>query len=430
MSLNSSPIAMESPPARWGAFSYPAFTVIWAASIFLNIGNAMFDTSSAWLMTSLKADPVAVSLVQVAASLPFVLFTLPAGALADLTDSRRLLIGAEIAALVVIAIFATLVSLGRVTPVVLLLATFFLSVCISLSAPAWHSVIPLFVNRSELDSAVTANGVGYNFSRAVGPALAGLAITRFGIPAPFWIDCAACIVTIVALIRWHTPRAGGKGLRRPPLAAAVSSGLRHTANNQLLRATLIRAAAFFLFASASWALLPLVARSQMAQGPACYGVLLGAVGVGAFGGSLGLGLVKHRQAPDRAVVFGTLGIAFALVLFGLARVPIVAVCASVIAGASSSAVLGSLHRAAQSALADRVRARGVAILLTVVFGSMTIGSAVWGRVAGMEGLPVAHFAAAAGAILLIPLTLRRRPAPAGASGPSISGATIHSHRVM
>src|SRR5208282_3890447 len=108
---------------------------------------------------------------------------------------------------------------------------------------------------------------------------------------------------------------------------AVSSGLRHTVNNPLLRATLMRAAAFFLFASASWALLPLVARSQMAQGPACYGVLLAAIGVGAFGGSIGLGLVKHKVGRDGVVVFGTLGIALALVLFGLARVPVVAVCA-------------------------------------------------------------------------------------------------------
>jgi MFS family permease len=409
---SSSAIVMESPPARWGAFSYPAFTVIWAASIFLNIGNAMFDTSSAWLMTSLKADPVAVSLVQVAASLPFVLFTLPAGILADLTDSRRLLIVAEIAVLIVIAIFATLVSMGRATPVVLLLATFFLSAGISLSAPAWHSIIPLFVNRSELDSAVTANGVGYNFSRAVGPALAGLAIARFGIPAPFWVDCAACIVIIAALMWWRSPRARAESLRRPLQAATVGSGLRHIANNQLLRATLTRATAFFLFASASWALLPLVARSQMAQGPTCYGVLLGAIGVGAFGGSIGLGLVKHKVGRDGVVVFGTLGIALALVLFGLARAPVVAVCASVIAGASSSAVLGSLHASAQSALPDRVRARGLAVFLTVIFASMTIGSAVWGRVAGMEGLPIAHFAAAAGAALVIPLTLRWRLAPA------------------
>ena len=362
-------------------------------------------------MTSLNADPVAVSLVQVAASLPVVLFTLPAGTLADLTDSRRFLIIVKFAVVAAIAIFATLVSLGRATPVVLLLATFFVSAGTSLSAPAWESIIPLIVNRSELSSAVTANGIGYNFSRAVGPALAGLAIAWLGIAAPFWIDCAACIVIIAALIWWRSPRATAEGLPRGPLTAAVSSGLRHTANNQHLRATLTRATAFFLFASASWALLPLVARSQMAQGPACYGALLGAIGAGAFGGSLGLGLVKRKLGPDSVVGFGTLGTAFALVLFGLAHAPVTAVCASVIAGASSSAVLASLYASAHSALPDWVRARGLAIFLTVIFGSMTIGSAVWGRLAGMEGLPLAHFVAAAGAILLIPLTRRWRLAP-------------------
>jgi MFS family permease len=213
-----------------GAPSYPAFTVIWAASIFLNIANAMFDTSSPWMMTSLKADPVGVSLVQVAASLPFVLFTPPAGALADLTDSRRLLNVAEIAVLVIVAVFATLVSLGRATPVVLLLATFSLSAGISLSAPAWHSIIPLFVHRSELDSAITANNVGYNFSRAVGPALAGLATARFGAPAPFWVDCAACIVVIAALIGWRSPRARAESLRCPlPSAASVIAGVSSSA---------------------------------------------------------------------------------------------------------------------------------------------------------------------------------------------------------
>ena len=112
----------------------------------------------------------------------------------------------------------------------------------------------------------------------------------------------------------------------------------------------------------------------MAQGPACYGVLLGAIGVGAFGGSVGLGLVKRKLGPDGVVVFGTLGTAFALVLFCLAHAPVTAVCASVIAGASSSAVLASLHASAHSALQDWVRALGLAIFLTVIFGSMTIGT--------------------------------------------------------
>ena len=404
--LNSSAVFTEVPSSRRGAFRHPAFVTIWAASVVLNIGDAMFDTSSAWLMTSLNADPVAVSLVQVAASLPIVLFTLPAGALADLIDSRRFLIVVETAVAVVVAVLATLVSAGLATPIALLLATFLLSAGISLSAPAWHSIAPLLVNQSELDSAIAANGVGYNFSRAVGPALAGLAMAGLGIAAPFWIDCAACLTALGALMWWRSPRSNTEGLASERLIAAVGAGLRHAADSRRLRAPLVRSIAFCLFASASWALLPLIARNQMAQGPICYGALLSSIGAGAVGGSLGLSWLKVKLGPDGVVILGTFGAAFALVLFGLARVPITAVCASVVFGASSSAAPASLHASAHAALPERVRARGLAIFLTVIFGAVTVGSAVWGRLASVEGLPVANFVAAAGAVLAVPLTRR------------------------
>src|ERR1700688_245709 len=113
-------------PSRWGPFSHLAFTVIWTASLVSNVGTAMFDTASGWLITSLNANPTTVSLVQVAVSLPLFLFTLPAGALADVIDSRRMIIIAEVAIIVVSAIFAALVSLGRATPTLLLLTTFLL----------------------------------------------------------------------------------------------------------------------------------------------------------------------------------------------------------------------------------------------------------------------------------------------------------------
>ena len=196
----------------------------------------MFDTGSAWLMTSLNADPMAVSLVQVAASLPIVLFTLPAGALADIMDSRRILIVVEIAIIVAIAAFATLVSLGLATPAVLLLTIFLLSAGFSLTAPGWLTITPLLVTTPELESAIAANGVGYNVSRAVGPALAGLVITGFGIAAPFWLDGAGNLVLIAALLWWRSPR---KTAERPPaerLTSAVHTGLRYAANSRNFRA--------------------------------------------------------------------------------------------------------------------------------------------------------------------------------------------------
>ena len=149
--VNSSPMLAKPVPSRFGAFGHPAFAAIWTASTILNIGTAMFDTGSAWLMTSLNADPMAVSLVQVAAGLPIVLFTLPAGALADIIDSRWILIAVEIAIIVVIAAFAMLVSFGLATPAVLLPTIFLLNEGFSLTTPARLSISPLLVTRAELE---------------------------------------------------------------------------------------------------------------------------------------------------------------------------------------------------------------------------------------------------------------------------------------
>jgi MFS family permease len=370
------------------------------------LGVAMFDTGSAWLMTSLNANPMAVSLVQVASSLPIFLFTLPAGALADIIDARRLLIVVEIGIAVLSAVFATLVSLHFATPGSLLLTTFLLSAGLSLTAPAWLSITTLLVTRGELDGASAANSVGYNISRALGPALGGVAIAGLGIAAPFWIDALTSVGMVAALLWWRSPQKSAGSLPAERLTSAVRTGLRYAANSRHLRATLVRTLAFFPFAAAYWALLPLVARSQMTQGPEFYGLLLGSIGAGAIGGSFALNWLKAEIGPDRVVALGTLTTALALVLFGLAHDPVIALCACLIAGASWTVVVASLYVSAQVALPDWVRARGLAILLTVIFGSVTVGSAAWGHIAGVEGLAIAHYVAAAGALLAVPLTWR------------------------
>ena len=145
--------ATTPAPSRWGLFGHLAFTVIWTASLVSNVGSAMFDTASGWLITRLDADPITVSLVQVAVSLPLFLFTLPSGALADIIDSRRLLIAVEVAILAVSVVFAGLVSLNLATPPLLLATTFLLGVGGALTSPAWGATIPMLVPKQDLDSA-------------------------------------------------------------------------------------------------------------------------------------------------------------------------------------------------------------------------------------------------------------------------------------
>ena len=170
----------------------------------------------------------------------------------------------------------------------------------------------------------------------------------------------------------------------------------------------MRAIGFFVFASAYWALLPLIARDRIAAGPEIYGLLLGAIGVGAIVGAVALPKAKERFGANRLVVAGTVGTALALVLFGIARNSATALAASLIAGAAWIVVLASLNVSAQVALPEWVRARGLSIFMTVYFGAHTAGSALWGQVAALWGVPLAHFIAAAGILIAIPLTWRWR----------------------
>jgi len=394
-----------SAPPWWSPFRHRDFATIWSVNMLGLIGIAMSDMASGWLMTSLDGDPRAVAWVQVAANLPMFLFTLPAGALIDNFNPRRFLLAVEAVIAAVTLGFAVMVSFRLVSAYSLLAMTFALSAAWTAAAPAWLAILPALVPTRDLDSATAINGAGYNVSRAVGPAIGGVAIALLGVGAPFWIFGAVNIATILALFWWRNP-AVAAGLPAEPLMSALRVGLRHGANNRHLTATIARTLAIFPFASAYWALLPLLARDRMGGGPQTYGVLLGALGAGAIAGALALNWLKAKLGPDRVALSGAVVTSAMLALFGVVRDPSAGAVVCVIAGAAWIAVMATLYVSAQVALPDWVRGRGLSLFLTVIFGAMTFGGIVWGQVAQQIGMPGALFAAAAGALLSIPLSWR------------------------
>lgn len=398
--------ASQAGKSAWSALRYRVFRFLWIATVVSNVGSWMYNAASGWLMTSLNAHPLIVSLVQVASSLPLFLLGLPAGALADMVDKRRFILTLEILTTAFSALFALLVTLHVVTPSVLLLFIFLVGILGALETPAWQAIVPQLVPKPALSSASAANSVGVNISRVIGPALAGMVILAFGIAAPFWLDAVSNLGVIAVIFWWRPPAKPTHTLPAERLLNAIRTGVRYARNNGHLRATLAQAAGFFLFASAYWALLPVLARGQLHGGPTLYGVLLGAIGAGAVAGAFLLPRLRARSGANGMVVLGELGTAFALILFGLARQPLTAVLAALIAGISWIAVLATLNVSAQLALPEWVRGRGLAVYVTVFFGTMSIGSAVWGLIADRIGLPPAHFIAGAGAVLAIWLTRR------------------------
>jgi MFS family permease len=404
------PADAAAPPAAagapLGALHYAVFRFLWIATVISNVGSWMYNAAAGWLMTSLDPSPLIVSLVQVANSLPLFLLALPAGALADMLDKRRLILALEILTSIFSAVFALLVTRHAATPVLLLTFAFLVSALAALETPAWQAIVPLLVPQQALSSAVAVNSLGVNISRVIGPALGGVIILSLGIAAPFWLDAFSNLGVIAVIQWWCPPARPAHALPAERLAAAMRTGVRYARNSAPLRATLARSVGFFLFASAYWALLPVLARSQLHGGATLYGLLLAAIGAGAVGGAVLLPKARRRSGTDGVIVLGEIGTAAALMLFALATDAWLALFACLLAGVSWIAVLASLNVSAQVALPEWVRGRGLAAYVTVFFGTMTLGSALWGFAAQWLGMPPALAVAAVGALLAMLITRR------------------------
>lgn len=345
----------------------------------------MHDVSAAWLMTSLSPSPFVVALVQAATTAAMALFALPAGAMADLFDRKKLLIVLILAKCALALLLAVLTLQGRIDVWGLLIVTFLLGVGSALMAPVWQSIVPSLVPRTDLKAAVGLNSAGMNVARAIGPTLGGIIIVGAGAGTAFLLNAASELVILAAILAW-TPMVAKSPQAPEHFMSAIVAGVRYAVHSPLLKTVLWRAAGFFLFASAFWALIPLLVRNVLQADASVYGIAVGAVGLGAVGGALLLPRLDQRYGPNKLVAFGSIGMAGVLIVLAVFPLRWVALLASVIAGVSWILVLSSLNVGAQNALPDWVRGRGLSIYGMVFFGSMTVGALIWGALATWVGL--------------------------------------------
>jgi len=389
---------------------HKTFAWLWAVATAGNIGMWVRDATSGWVMTGLAPGPVYVALVQAAAMLPVFALSLPAGAIADIVDRRRLMIAVQIWLGCIGLTFAGLTAAGWMTAELLLALTFCTGIGTAMTFPAWQAVISELVPRSERHLAIALNGVGINVSRAIGPAIAGAVIAIAGAAAAYLIDAAVYVFGFAVLLLWRrTPT-----VRTHPerFGSAIMAGARYARRHPPLRRTMLRTSLFLTFASVLWALLPAVARDQIGTGPAGYGVLLGALGAGAVAGALVMQQVRRRYGTERMVLSGSLAYAVAVGVLALTRSFEVAFVTVAVAGAAWVAVLTAMASGAQAVLPDWVRARGMAIYRTAYFGAMTGGSVLWGVIAQQTSLSTALLVVAVTGILAA-LVGWRLPLPSG-----------------
>lgn len=390
--------AAAPPASAFAPLRHRTYAWLWTAALVANVGTWFRDVANGWLMTELSPSPVLVALVQTAALAPVFLLSLPAGALSDILDRRRLLLAIQ-AWLVLAAGTLTLASaMGWMTPGLLLALTLAGGIGAALMGPPWQSIVPELVPRADLRAAIALNSLGINIARAIGPAVGGLVVATLGVTVAYALDLLSYLLVVAVLLAWKR-EAPADPLGSERFMPAMAAGVRYAWASRDLQRALVRSGLFFLFASAYWALLPLVARGTLAGGPGLYGLLLAAAGLGAICGALLLPRLGSRLQPGSVVLAGTLLTSAAMLVLAAVPLRAAALAAMFVAGAAWISVLTTLNVTAQSVLPNWVRGRGLAVYLTVFFGAMTLGSAGWGQFAQVAGVPAAlAWAAALGAL--------------------------------
>jgi MFS family permease/quinol monooxygenase YgiN len=393
--------------SAWSPFGYAVFRALWIATLVSNVGTWMQNVGAAWLMTSLSHSPVMVALVQAAGILPMFLLSLPAGALADIIDRRRLLLLTQVWMTVVAALLGVVTLLGVVSPWLLLSLTFLLGLGAAANGPAWQAIVPELVPRPELVKAISLNSAGFNLSRAIGPAAGGMVVAAAGVGATFVLNAVSFLGVLAVLYRWERPPTETT-LPAERMVAAMFTGLRYVRHAPRLRAVLWRVGIFMVFSSSLWALLPLVARYEVGGGPASYGLLLGCFGVGAVAGAGLMPWMRRYLAGEALMAVMTLLSAVTIAVVAL--VPLLAALAGAmfLSGAAWLVLLSSFNVAVQTAVPSWIRARALAVYMLVFAGGLAGGSAAWGAVASHGSLRTALLLSALGLVLSLLTMIRYR----------------------
>lgn len=378
---------------------------MWLSSIISNSGLWAYTVAAQWQVTSLSASPSVVSMVQVASSLPQFLFLFPAGALVDLVDRRRTLIAAQ-GTIVLFPLLLAMAAWAGYTQIwLLLLVTFVIGTATAFSAPVWQIMVSEVVPPEQLNSAVALNSVSINVARSVGPAIGGAVVTAFGAASGWFLSSLGGLGVLFVACR--QPIGVSRGFATvQTVIDAVMEGLQFIRNSPRVRAILIREATFVFFASALWALLPVIAMLELGMRAKGYGMLMGCLGMGALSSALVTPWLQRFFTGNQLAIPSTILYSVACVVPALADQAINWFVALFVGGAGWTSMLILFNTGLQTQAPAWVRGRAVSAQGLVLFGLMALGSVFWGHLAEYVGLKATFLAAGLGMLITLVLHCR------------------------
>ena len=384
---------MKTNTSIWSSLRNPVYCRVWLALVVSGCCVTAHDMAATWAMNSLGASALLLSLMSSAGTLPFFLFTLPAGALADLTDRRRLLRIFNGWLAVSAGLLAVCAFFSRLTPEIVLGGVFLLGIGFAFQAPVASAAIPEIVGKEELPSATALGGIQMNLAGIIGPAIGGLLIPLVSVTGVFALNAAAFVLVLVAVSSWTR--------KDPPMDTplegffdSVISAIRYMRYAPGVRVILLRNLIFGILIGATPALLPVVGLKALHLDAIHLGLVFTFMGIGSLTGAiLILEPARKRLGPNQMTVLAGVVLAVSYALMAVVRNPQLFLIVAALAGAAWTISASELWVAGQRVIPDWIRGRLNATHMMVSQGGVSLAGLVWGTLATTMGIKWALVAA-------------------------------------
>ncbi|MFN2454219.1 MAG: MFS transporter [Pyrinomonadaceae bacterium] len=402
------------------ALSHRNYRLFWTGALLSNVGTWMQAVAQGWLVLELTNSPFWLGLDGFMATAPGLLFTLAGGVFADLVDRRRLLIFTQIGAGLSALALALLITTHVVQVWMILVLSFATGCCMALASPSYQAITIDLVGREDLPNAIALNSTQFQFSRVIGPALAGIALKAFGLAGCFYANAFSYIAVVMSLsmVRFDKVQdAAGEPVEavrsvkdRRALWNDLIEGFKYVRRRPRVFMLLLISSVTSLFGTPYFSLVPYFARDIFHLGETGLATMMGVAGAGAFFGALALVLLGNIKFKGRFVLGGAFFFAITLVGFSLATDFLMALVFLFVMGFAVVCSIAVINTLLQQLVTNEMRGRVMSMFILSFMGTMPIGNLLAGVAAHRYG--ARHTLAVGGAIIALFITfvaIRNKP---------------------
>jgi MFS family permease len=377
----------QNLPLALRALKHRNFQLFFGGQLISLIGTWMQSVAQAWLVYRLTGSSLLLGSVGFASQFPVLLASPLGGIVADRYNRQRVVIGTQVASMTLAFILAVLTLTGRITIREIFVLAVLLGIVNAFDIPGRQSFLVEMVGKEDLINAIALNSSMFNGARIVGPAIAGILVSRIGEGWCFFVNAVSYIAVIIGLFMMRVPPRAH--VPTGPVLAHVVEGFRFVVQTAPMRAILLLLGLVSLVAMPYTVLMPIFADRILHGGARALGILMGATGVGALLGALTLAARTGVQGLGRWVAFACAGFAVSLVAFGLSRHFWLSAALLVPVGFSMMLQMSASNTLIQSMVPDHLRGRVMSVYSMMFMGMAPFGALFGGAVADRLGAPLA-----------------------------------------